>query len=109
YRGAQPPGVCRTDVLLQDRRCVPRMAQRPPGRVPDDRWPALCAQPAAPLGDRSPRERRQRAREARARRAAVERLPAPERSHRVTHPRLSINQATIKYTTVAQAIEVVQN
>ena len=79
-RGAQPSGLRRADLLLQDRRRVPVLAQRPPDRLPDGRRPALGPQPPAPLAHRRARERVARARAARARRRALARHAAPERS-----------------------------
>ena len=70
-RGAGAAGLRRADLLLQDRRRVPVLAQRPPAGVPDGRRPALGAQPAAPVAHRRLAERVGRARAARARRRSA--------------------------------------
>src|SRR5690606_2904345 len=107
-RGAEPPGLRRAHVLLQDRCRVPGLDERPPARVPDGRRPALRAQPAAPVPDRRAGQRLARAGEPRARAWALARDAATERTRRMTapDPRLSINQATIKYADLATALKV---
>ena len=48
-RGAGPARLRRAHLLLQDRRGVPVVAERPPAGVHDGRRPARGAQPAAPV------------------------------------------------------------
>ena len=48
-RGAGPARLRRAHLLLQDRRGLPVLAQRPPAGVHHGRRPALGAQPAAPV------------------------------------------------------------
>src|SRR5690606_37636088 len=105
-RRAQPPGVRRADVLLQDRRRVLVVAERAPARVPDGGRSALRAQPAASVAHRRAGQRVARAREPRARARALARHAEAERTGRVMtpDPRLSINQATIKYADLATAL-----
>ena len=104
----QPAGFRCPDVLLQDRRRLLGMAERAPARIPDGGRPAFGAFAAPSQRDRAPCQRCARSREARPGRRAVAFAAAPERSRRMTapHPRLSINQATIKKTTAAEAIRV---
>ena len=125
-RGAQPAGLRRADLLLQDGRRVPVVAERSPVRVPDGGRSAFGAEPPASVADRRARERVPRARAARARRGALAWHASREwhrcsgsalmttsidpafgrlRDRRVDR-RLSINQATIKYADLATALRV---
>src|SRR4029079_17109022 len=98
----------RAHLLLQDRRGLPVLAQRPPAGVRDGGRPALGAQPAAPVHARAAGRRGRGARTPRPRRRPLERLPrAALRGSRMSaHPRLSLNQATIKYADLPTALRV---
>ena len=103
HRGAVPAGLRRADLLLQDRRRVPVVAERPPARVHDGRRPARGAQPAPPvalvrLADRGRRARAPGARRGAAGTACLALHGVPTAVTRCRRPaRLSLNQATIKY------------
>ena len=71
HRGAVPAGLRRAHLLLQDRRRLPVLAQRPPAGVPDGGRPALGAQPAAPVAHRRLANAAGRARAPRARAGAT--------------------------------------
>ena len=83
HRGPLAPGLRRAHLLLQDRRRVPQLAERPPGRLQHGRRPARGPQPAAPLRDRAARERRRRPRAPGARRRPLARPAGAERHRRV--------------------------
>ena len=85
HRGALAAGLRRTDLLLQDRRGVPVVAQRPPDGVPDGRRPARRTQPPPPLPHRRARERVGLARATRARGGALA-LAAHAQRHRRGDP-----------------------
>ena len=112
-RGAGPARLRGADLLLQDRRGVPVLVERSPAGVQHGRRPAVRAQSAPPVHSGSVGRCRGRIGATRACDAAVERLSRaawcrdPRGSARMSaHPRLSLNQATIKYADLPTALSV---
>src|SRR5690606_13794744 len=115
-RGAVPAPLRAPHPVLQDRRRLPRLAQRAPAGVADGRRTALGPQPAAPGPGPGARRRLRGPDRPRTRRGAVARTAARARRPggrnrrrgraAMSIERFSLNQATVKRADLATVLDL---